>query len=72
MSELEVATMANITCPNCGFTRQEEMPADSCQFFYECSQCGTVLRPEEGDCCVFCSYADMRCPPMQMKGESNV
>jgi hypothetical protein len=24
-----------------------------------------LLRPKTGDCCVFCSYGDMKCPPMQ-------
>nr|WP_279311244.1 GDCCVxC domain-containing (seleno)protein [Salinibacter ruber] len=27
--------------------------------------CRTVLRPEEGDCCVFCSYGRVPCPPVQ-------
>lgn len=65
MSDSNVITKANITCPNCGTTREEEMPTDSCQFFYECTNCKTVLRPKDGDCCVYCSYADTRCPSMQ-------
>jgi hypothetical protein len=24
-----------------------------------------MLRPAEGDCCVFCTYADVPCPPIQ-------
>ncbi len=40
-------------------------PTDACQFFYECTGCGTVLRPKEADCCVFCSYGDVPCPPIQ-------
>ena len=70
MGSLEVVTKASITCPSCGFTREEEMPTNSCQFFYECTQCGTVLRPKEGDCCVFCLYADRQCPPMQISSDS--
>ena len=27
--------------------------------------CGAMLKPKEGDCCVFCSYADVHCPSMQ-------
>jgi hypothetical protein len=27
-----------------------------------------LLRPKPGDCCVFCSYGDMKCPPMQGGG----
>jgi hypothetical protein len=59
------ATTARITCPECGFQKVEEMPGDACQRFYRCEGCGALLRPREGDCCVFCSYADAKCPPMQ-------
>jgi len=41
------------------------MPTDQCVFFYECPHCKTVLRPKPGDCCVFCSYGDKRCPFVQ-------
>jgi len=41
------------------------MPADACQFFYECKGCEALLRPKTGDCCVFCSYGDAPCPPIQ-------
>lgn len=54
---------ARITCPRCGFVKQEAMPTDACQYFYECTNCHTRLTPKEGDCCVFCSYADVPCPP---------
>lgn len=62
-----VVTRATITCPVCGAARGEEMPVDACQFFYECTSCGSLLRPKEGECCVFCSYADRRCPPKQLE-----
>lgn len=41
------------------------MPTAACQFFYDCKGCNTVLRPRAGDCCVFCSYGDKPCPPIQ-------
>ncbi len=41
------------------------MPSDACQFFYDCKGCGAVLRPQSGDCCVFCSYGTVPCPPIQ-------
>ncbi|PVY57407.1 hypothetical protein C8D04_2692 [Simplicispira sp. 125] len=41
------------------------MPTDACQWFYECEECHTVLRPKPGDCCVFCSYGSVPCPPIQ-------
>ncbi len=56
---------STITCPLCGHRSTEEMPTDACQFFYDCKGCGAVLRPKPGDCCVYCSYGDVKCPPMQ-------
>ena len=41
------------------------MPTNACQFFYECTDCGSLLRPKPGDCCVFCSYGSIPCPPIQ-------
>jgi len=55
-----------ITCPNCAHQASERMPTDACQFFYECKGCGNLLRPKTGDCCVFCSYGDVPCPPIQV------
>lgn len=54
-----------LTCPHCGYRHQEIMPLDACQFFYECTHCHTVLRPKAGDCCVFCSFGTVKCPPVQ-------
>jgi hypothetical protein len=54
-----------ITCPRCDATRTERMPIDACRFFYECAGCRATLRPKPGDCCVFCSYGSVKCPPMQ-------
>lgn len=58
-------TKATLTCPACGAAQEATMPTDACQFFYQCVSCQIVLRPKRGDCCVFCSYADVRCPPKQ-------
>jgi len=54
-----------ITCPHCRTTKSESMPSDACQFFYKCTGCGSMLRPKPGDCCVFCSYGSVPCPPIQ-------
>jgi hypothetical protein len=56
-----------LTCPECGFRERETMPVDACQFFYECSGCKAPLRPQPGDCCVFCSYGSVKCPPIQLQ-----
>jgi len=54
--------MGTITCPRCGSQHREAVPENACLFFYRCPTCDATLRPHEGDCCVFCSYADIRCP----------
>ena len=56
---------STLTCPSCGRQSTETMPTDACQFFYECKGCGALLKPKAGDCCVFCSYGDVPCPPIQ-------
>ncbi|HET6401338.1 MAG TPA: GDCCVxC domain-containing (seleno)protein [Candidatus Kapabacteria bacterium] len=58
---------STITCPHCGHSKTETMPTDACQFFYKCEQCGTVLRPQAEDCCVFCSYGSVKCPSKQVE-----
>ena len=54
-----------IKCPKCGFEKEETMPTDSCVIFYKCNNCGEIIRPKSGDCCVFCSYGSVKCPPKQ-------
>ena len=61
----KVILESTITCPQCGHVKDEAMPTDSCQWFYECEGCKTVLKPKSGDCCVFCSYGTNKCPPIQ-------
>ncbi|MEF9386537.1 GDCCVxC domain-containing (seleno)protein [Ralstonia pseudosolanacearum] len=56
-----------LTCPQCGFAWQETMPTDTCVFFAECPGCHARLRPRPGDCCVFCSYGSVPCPPVQLR-----
>ena len=58
-------TKSIIACPKCEFKAEEEMPTDACQFFYECKSCKSLLKPLVGDCCVFCSYGCVPCPPTQ-------
>lgn len=54
-----------LTCPNCAHKKEEEMPTEACQFFYECEGCKELIRPKQGDCCVYCSYGTVKCPPVQ-------
>ena len=60
-----IVYQSTITCPECGFSKTEEMPANACQYFYECSNCHSIIKPNEGDCCVYCSFGDINCPPIQ-------
>lgn len=62
---MDLVLECTITCPQCGTARVETMPTDACQFYYECTQCKALLRPKAGDCCVFCSYGSVSCPPIQ-------
>lgn len=62
---MAATTTANLICPICNGKQTAEMPTDACQFFYDCQKCGKVIRPKPGDCCVFCSYADVVCPTRQ-------
>jgi len=60
-----IVKMSVITCPYCGYKKEEEMPLDVCQYFYTCTNCRNLIKPKEGDCCVFCSYGNFPCPPKQ-------
>lgn len=60
-----IALASTITCPECGHRKTETMPTDACQYFYDCESCKTVMKPKAGDCCVYCSYGDVACPPVQ-------
>ncbi len=60
-----LALKSVITCPKCGHRAEETMPTNACLFFYDCPGCGAKLKPKPGDCCVFCSYGSVPCPPIQ-------
>ncbi|WP_441000378.1 GDCCVxC domain-containing (seleno)protein [Fodinibius sp. SL11] len=63
----EISLISEIICPNCGKQTKETMPEDSCQYFWGCPRCGELLKAKQGDCCVFCSYGDHPCPPIQQE-----
>ena len=65
---MQIIAESNICCPFCGTSKIETMPTDTCQFFYDCTGCGVLLRPKRGDCCVFCSYGSVPCPSIQASG----
>ncbi|ACT58386.1 GDCCVxC domain-containing (seleno)protein [Hirschia baltica] len=70
MAEFEITgdfiSHSTLTCPKCGFQSKDKMPTNACQFFYDCKGCGALLKPNHGDCCVYCSFGDVACPPIQV------
>lgn len=60
---------STLTCPACGHRTVETMPTDACLWFHVCAGCGVRLRPKPGDCCVFCSYGSVPCPPKQAEAD---
>jgi hypothetical protein len=56
---------STITCPECRHSSPQTMPTDACLFFWNCPGCGAGLKAKPGDCCVFCSYGSVPCPPVQ-------
>jgi hypothetical protein len=57
--------VSTITCPACAAESIETMELNACRYFFACPSCRTGLRPKAGDCCVFCSFGDVPCPPKQ-------
>ncbi|MCK9409162.1 MAG: GDCCVxC domain-containing (seleno)protein [Bacteriovoracaceae bacterium] len=64
---MEIILRSVVICPHCGFQKEESMPDDACQFFYECTNCKKILKPNRGDCCVFCSFGNVKCPSEQRR-----
>ena len=43
MAAAEPELFSEITCPDCGHRKTEEMPTDACIYFYECEGCELSL-----------------------------
>jgi hypothetical protein len=59
---------AMVICPVCAHASTDTMPTDRCVLVWICPACQAVTRPKPGDCCVYCSYGDRWCPPIQAGG----
>jgi len=70
MPSKQIIYESTIICPFCKSEKEELMPENACQHFYESTNCGRILKPKDGDCCVFCSYGTVKCPSKQK--EENV
>jgi len=56
---------SEIKSPYCAFTKVEQMPIDSCQILYNCTGYNQEITPKNEDCCVYCTYGTVPCPPIQ-------
>jgi hypothetical protein len=65
-----VTSKTTVTCPSCGFRKEETMAEGENVHFYTCTHCNKVLKPIFGDCCVFCSYGTVMCPSEQKRALS--
>ncbi len=63
--ETSMEEKSTITCPYCGHKKLETLPTDFCQIRYTCESCKKDIYPKTGDCCVYCSYGDHKCPSKQ-------
>ena len=63
--------VSTLTCPVCGVRKAQTMTPAACQYFYDCTGCQTLLKPKHVDCCVFCSFGDVPCPPIQQSAPSD-
>jgi hypothetical protein len=68
MLDRNIKLESTLTCPVCRAQTQLTMPVDACLYFFDCPSCSAQLKPKQGDCCVFCSYGDVPCPPIQSNG----
>lgn len=65
---MNVILESALTCPKCKHQKTETKPTDACSWFYECENCKELLKPLEGDCCVYCSYGSVPCPTIKENG----
>ena len=63
---MQVVTTSTLTCPDCGARETAQMPEDACVVRWTCPGCAATAKPTAGDCCVFCSFGDVPCPPIQL------
>lgn len=68
---MAVELRSTLTCLDCGYEQTSTMPTDACQYYYDCKGCGKILKPQRGDCCVYCSYGTVPCPPVQQARRDN-
>ncbi len=68
--KMHLHNQSTVTCNNCGHNEPENMPLDACVYLYECRSCSTLMTPQAGDCCIFCSRGSHPCPTSQRESKS--
>jgi hypothetical protein len=58
---MKIDLQSIITCPECGYKKEEEKPTGARQLYYICGNCLAILKTNSSDCCVFCSYGTVPC-----------
>lgn len=61
----QVSFKTRITCRNCGATEDITMHSSLPERSFTCKKCTTVLLAHSDECCVYCSYGSVQCPPVQ-------
>lgn len=56
---------STLTCINCGHKKRGTMPGYASQTEYRCNNCNSTIAVKQSDCCVYCSYGSVPCPPEQ-------
>jgi len=64
---MEVLYRNNLSCPECGEKQKSEMLDEDYSYAYQCNGCASIIEKKENDCCVYCSYGEVKCPSQQMK-----
>ncbi|PTN12713.1 GDCCVxC domain-containing (seleno)protein [Nitrosomonas aestuarii] len=67
----DVVLKSEIKCPECGYRKVETMPTEFYLWRYECARCHMLLQPLQAECCIFCSYGSIPCPPIQLSNEKD-
>ena len=44
---MQTILKSEITCPNCGHKKIEEMPTNACQILYDCDHSQKVIKQKE-------------------------
>ncbi|WP_317045140.1 GDCCVxC domain-containing (seleno)protein [Arenibacter troitsensis] len=52
LNNIKIKVFITLKCPNRGHKKEEQMPTDAYQFFYECTSCKKMLRSKDDDCFV--------------------